>query len=170
MIIGGKQTMQTYHLVIGVERGNSFNQFRPTNQLNKNFRIPCGFKILVVDDNRDFLEALSFTLRKRDINVVAVESGYDAITAIINNGFDLILLDLAMPGMDGIETFKKINKIKSRYFVVLMTAFHEKEQTVDVKELGAFGFLRKPFDFDQLLPYIIKTKEDKNENGKNSCN
>jgi DNA-binding NtrC family response regulator len=74
-----------------------------------------------------------------------------------------------MPGMDGIETFKKINEIKNRHFVVLMTAFHEKEQKADVKGLGAFGFLRKPFEFDQLLPYIIKTKEEKNENGKNSC-
>jgi DNA-binding NtrC family response regulator len=170
MIIGGRQTMQPYYLVMGVERGNSFNQFRPKSRLNKNFKIPYGFKILVVDDNRDFLEALSFTLKKKKIDVIAVESGYDAVKAVRNNGFDLILLDLAMPGMDGVETFKKINKIKNRYFVVLMTAYHEKEQMVDVKELGAFGFLKKPFEFDQLVQYIIKTKEEKNENGKNSYN
>lgn len=169
MIIGGRQTMQTY-LVMGIEKNKSFNQFKSESRVKKNFRIPIDFKILVVDDNRDFLEALSFTLRKKEINVIAVESGHDAVKAVKSNGFDLILLDLAMPGMDGIETFKKINKIKNRYFVVLMTAFHEKEQMADVKELGAYGFLKKPFDFDQLLPYIIKTKEDKNENGKNSYN
>jgi DNA-binding NtrC family response regulator len=169
MTIGGRQAMQTY-IVMGVDGYNSIYQFKAEDRTKKNFRIPNGFKILVVDDNRDFLEALSFTLKKKDINVIAVESGYDAIKAVRNNGFDLILLDLKMPGMDGIETFEKINKIKSKYFVVLMTAFHEKEQTVDVKKLGVFGFLRKPFDFDQLVQYIIKTKEEKNENGKNSCN
>lgn len=169
MIIGGTQTMQTY-LVMGIEKNNSFNQFKTKSRIKKNFRIPNGFKILVADDNRDFLEALSFTLKKKDIDVIAVESGHDAVKAVKNNGFDLILLDLAMPGMDGIETFKRINKIKKRYFVVLMTAFHEKEQMLDVKELGAFGFLRKPFEFDQLVQYIIKTKEEKNEKGKNSYN
>jgi DNA-binding NtrC family response regulator len=109
-----------------------------------------------VDDDEDFLEALSYRLRKKAIDVVAVDSGNDAVNAVRKNGFDLILLDLAMPGMDGIETFKKINEIKNRYFVVLMTAFHEKEQMLDVKKLGAFGFLKKPFEFDQLIQYIIK--------------
>jgi DNA-binding NtrC family response regulator len=169
MIIGRRHTMQTF-VVMGVDGCNSIYKFSAEDRAKKNFRIPNGFKILVVDDNRDFLEALSFTLRKKEIDVIAVESGHDAVKAVKKNGFDLILLDLAMPEMDGIETFKKINKIKNRYFVVLMTAFHEKEQTVDVKKLGASGFLRKPFDFDQLLPYIIKTKEENNENGKNSCN
>lgn len=169
MITGGRQTMQTY-LVMGIDRNNSFNQYRNGSRVKKKSRIPNDFRILVVDDNRDFLEALSFTLRKKEINVIAVGSGYDAVKAVGKNGFDLVLLDLKMPGMDGIETFKKINEIKNEYFVVLMTAFHEKEQMADVKELGAFGFLRKPFEFDQLLPYIIKTKEEKNGNGKNSYN
>jgi CheY-like chemotaxis protein len=153
---------------MGIEEDKSFNQSRTKTGVKKNFRIPDDFKILIVDDNRDFLDALSFTLRKKEIDVTAVESGYDALNAVRSNGFDLVLLDLKMPVMDGIETFKKINEIKSRHFVVLMTAYHEKEQKADLKALGAFGFLRKPFEFDQLLPYIIKMKEEKNENGKNS--
>lgn len=160
--------MQTYYLVMGIEEDKSFNQSRTETRLIKNSNIPGNFRILIVDDDRDFNEALCFRLRKKEIEVTAVESGYDALNAVRSNGFDLILLDLKMPGMDGIETFKKINEIKSRHFVVLMTAYHEKEQKADFKALGAFGFLRKPFEFDQLLPYIIKTREGKNGNGKSS--
>lgn len=158
--------MQTYYMAMNFgESSNSFsNQFLGRNQVKENLKIPNNFKILVVDDDEDFLNALSFALKKKEIGVIAAESGYDALNAVRKNGFDLILLDLKMPGMDGIETFKKINEIKSKYLVVLMTAFHEKEQMVDVKELGAFGFLKKPFEFDQLLPYIIKTRERNNDN------
>jgi CheY-like chemotaxis protein len=153
---------------MGIKEDKFLNQSRAETRLIKNSNIPGNFRILIVDDDRDFNQALSFRLRKKEIEVTAVESGYDALNAVRSNGFDLILLDLKMPGMDGIETFKKISEIKRRHFVVLMTAYHEKEQKADVKELGAFGFLRKPFEFDQLLPYIIKTKEEKNGNGKNS--
>ncbi len=157
--------MQNYYMAMNFgESSNSFsNQFLGRNQVRRNFKIPNDFKILIVDDDEDFLQALSFTLRKKEIGVIAVESGYDALNAIRKNGFDLILLDLKMPGMDGIETFKKINEIKSKYLVVLMSAFHEKEQMADVKNLGAFGFLKKPFEFDQLLSYIIKITERKND-------
>lgn len=137
---------------------NSFDRFKFKNRIKKNF------KILIVDDDEDFLKALSFILMKKEIDVIAVESGHDALNAIRKNGFDLILLDLKMPGVDGIETLKKIKQIRSKYSVVLMTAFHEKGQLADLKKLGAFGFLKKPFEFDQLLQYIIKTRERNNDN------
>lgn len=158
--------MQPYYMSLTTEeRCNNFpNQFTGRNQVKENFKIPDNFRILVVDDDEDFLEALSFTLRKKEIDVIAVESGYDAVNAVVKNGFDLILLDLKMPGMDGLETFKKINEIKSKYLVILMTAFHEKEQTSELKKSGAFGFLKKPFEFDQLLEYILKTRERNNDN------
>ena len=65
--------------------------------IERKIKCPYDFKILVVDDDRDFLRALSHRLRRKEIDFTAVESGYDAITAIKNNGFDLILLDLKMP-------------------------------------------------------------------------
>ncbi len=158
--------MQSFYmrLAFGGSNNSFSNQVMGRNHVKENFKIPDNFKILIVDDDEDFLGALSFTLRKKEIDVIAVESGYDALNAVIKNGFDLILLDLKMPGMDGIETFKKINEIESKYLIVLMTAFHEKEQLTDIKELGAFGLLKKPFEFDQLLQYIIKTKERNNDN------
>ncbi|UCH96507.1 MAG: response regulator [Candidatus Aminicenantes bacterium] len=129
--------------------------------MDDNIKIPPGFKILIIDDDIDFLKALEYTLTEKKINVVAVESGYHALEVFKKDYFDLILLDLRMAGMNGAETFKKIKQIESKPYVVIMTAFSEDEQMKIVNKLKPFGFLQKPFVLDQLMPFIKKRIEKK---------
>ena len=112
--------------------------------------------ILLVDDDDDFRGALSHRLRRKEFNVVAVDSGNEALTAIKDNGFHLVLLDLVMPEMDGVETFRRIIKMKNDCFVVIMTAYHDDERIKIAKKMNPLGFLEKPFEFAQLLLFIEK--------------
>lgn len=129
--------------------------------------IPVDFKILVVDDDEDFLEAISYRLKKKKIDVIAVKSGEEAIKKLEGNLFSLILLDMKMPGMNGVETYKKMERLKCGCPVIFMSAYHD-ENVDDVKKLNPFGFLKKPFDFSQLYPLIIQLTESNNEQGKNT--
>lgn len=127
--------------------------------------IPPNFKILIIDDDLDFLKALEYRLTEKKIDVIAVASGYDAIEVLNDEYFDLILLDLRMPGMNGAETFQRIKQIDCKPFVIIMTAYSEYEQEETVKKLNPFGFIKKPFDLNDLMPYIKKRiKEEINVN------
>lgn len=143
-------------LAVGNKKINSEINPPPRNHTNDNIKIPPYFKILVIDNDIDFREALEFTLIEMKLEVVAVESGYAALEILKEEYFDLILLDLKMPGMDGAETFKKIKTLEAQPFVVIMTAYSEDEQIETVNKLNPFGFLKKPFDLNDLIPYIKK--------------
>ena len=142
---------------------NISNQYGPDTSMKRNFKIPYNFKILIVDDDEDFLEALSHRLKRKKIHVVAVESGYKALAAVEKNGFDLILLDLRMPGMDGVETFRRIIEIRNDCFVIIMTAYYEDQRIKIAEEMAPLGFLEKPFDFAQLASYIEKILKEKKQ-------
>lgn len=129
--------------------------------MDDNTKIPPDFKILIVDDDIDFLKALEYTLVQEKIDVVAVKSGYNAIEVLKKDYFDLILLDLRMSGMNGAETFKKITEIKSKPYVVIMTAYSEVEKIKIVTKLKPFGLLKKPFYLQDLMPYIKKRIKEK---------
>lgn len=151
--------MKMYYLAMtfGGNGNCSSDQFKSKNRARKNIENPYNFKILIVDDDDGFRGALSHRLKKRkEINVVAVDSGNKALTALKDNVFDLILLDLVMPGMDGVETFRRIIEMRNNCFVIIMTAFHEDDRIKIVKEMNPFGFLEKPFEFNQLISFIKK--------------
>lgn len=133
----------------------------PGKHVIDDIKIPPYFKILIIDDDIDFLEALEFTLQDVEIEVVAVKSGYDALEVLKEEYFDLILLDLKMPGMDGAETFKKIKTIDAQPFVIIMTAYFEDKKIEAVNKLNPFGFIKKPFDLGDLMPYIKKRVKEK---------
>ncbi len=152
-------------IVFGKRKPVNYNQPPPQNKVSDNITIPPNFKILIIDDDIDFLKALEYRLSKKKIDVVAVGSGHDAIKALEEDYFDLILLDLRMPGMNGVETFKNIKRIEGQPFVVIMTAYSEDEQMETLKKLKPLGFIKKPFDLDDLMPYIKKrVKEETNGN------
>jgi CheY-like chemotaxis protein len=164
--------MQIYNAlsVSGKRKKNYNGPPPPRNHIdgNNDIKIPYGFRILLIDDDLDFLHALEYRLSKKKIDVVAVRSGFDAIAVLEEDYFDLILLDLKMPEMNGAETFRKIKQVEGKPFVVVMTAYSEDKQEETVRKLKPFGFLRKPFDLEDLMPYIKKRiKEEKNGNKKN---
>lgn len=110
-----------------------------------------GFRVLLVDDETEFLETLVKRLRKRKLDVEAASSGKDALNALRNSPVDVVVLDVKMPDMDGIETLKEIKKIQPSVEVIMLTGHASVEVAMQGMELGAFDYLMKPMDIDELL-------------------
>lgn len=119
--------------------------------------LPDDVKILIVDDNVNFLEALVDRLRAECIHCVDVKSGPEAIEAVKTETFDLIILDVVMDKMDGLDTYKKLRDLGCACPIIFMSAFYDKHEK-DIQGLNPFAVLRKPIDFDQLLSFIIGKK------------
>ncbi|MGP8051055.1 MAG: response regulator [Desulfobaccales bacterium] len=112
------------------------------------------FKVLIVDDEADFLETIVKRLRARDIDVSGVESGYRALEALDSSPPDVIILDVKMPGMDGIETLREIKKKKPLTEVIMLTGHASVETGIQGMQLGAFDYLMKPIALDELLEKV----------------
>jgi len=109
------------------------------------------FRVLLVDDEVEFLETLVKRLRKRKLEVKSASSGEEAVNIIASEPLDVVVLDVKMPGMDGIETLKKIKSLKPSLEVIMLTGHASVEVAVQGMELGAFDYLMKPMDIDELL-------------------
>ena len=110
-----------------------------------------AMKVLLVDDEREYLDTLVKRLRKRNIPASGVDSGEKALVAMKNQEIDVVVLDVKMPGMDGIETLREI---KSRYplvEVIMLTGHASLEVAVEGMEFGAFDYLMKPISIDEIL-------------------
>ena len=110
------------------------------------------FKILVVDDEIAYLETLIKRLRKRDFDVTGVKSGEDALRHIQAEDFDVVLLDVKMPGgMDGIQTLREIKNLRPLTEVILLTGHASIETSAEGKMWGAFDYILKPITLDNLI-------------------
>jgi DNA-binding NtrC family response regulator len=110
------------------------------------------FRILVVDDEVDFLETIVNRLNKRKLEAVGLTSGEEAIQMLTDQLFDVILLDIKMPGgMDGIEVLREIKKRQPLAEVILLTGHASVETSIEGMKLGAFDYLLKPVKFEDLL-------------------
>ena len=110
--------------------------------------------VLLVDDEVDFSEALAERMRQRGLEVDTVENGMKALEQIKQKAYDAVLLDLAMPGMDGIETLKRMLELKPDLQVILLTGKATVEKGVEAVKLGAFEFLEKPAKIETLMDRI----------------
>ncbi len=108
-------------------------------------------RVLLVDDETDFLETLVKRLQKRNTAVAGAQSGTEALDLLEREDFDVVVLDVRMPGMDGIETLREIRKRFPLVEVVLLTGHANMEVAVEGMEIGAFDYLMKPIDLDELL-------------------
>lgn len=119
-------------------------------------------KILLVDDEAPFVETMVKRLSRRDFDLLEAYSGQEALDAMENDPrVDVVILDVKMPGMDGIETLKEI---KSRYplvEVIMLTAHATVETAIDGMKLGAFDYLMKPAEMDQLVEKVKKAEHIK---------
>ena len=108
--------------------------------------------ILIVDDEAPFVETMTKRLAKRDLNVISAFSGQEALKALDKHPeVDVVILDVKMPGMDGIETLKKIKATHPLIEVVMLTAHATVESAIEGMRFGAFDYLMKPCDMDQLI-------------------
>jgi DNA-binding NtrC family response regulator len=110
-----------------------------------------SFRVLLVDDEKDFLTTVIKRLRKRDVNAIGAESGEKALQMLEQNPVDVVMLDVKMPGMDGIQTLREIKNRFPLIEVVMLTAHASMEAAIEGMELGAFDYLMKPVDIDELL-------------------
>ena len=110
-----------------------------------------GFRVLLVDDEADFLDTLVKRMKKRKVAAHGVSSGEDAIAYLDQNEVDVVVLDVRMPGMDGIEILREVKKKFPLTEVIMLTGHASMEVAIEGMELGAFDYLMKPVDFDDLL-------------------
>ncbi|MFC1966880.1 response regulator, partial [Chloroflexota bacterium] len=110
--------------------------------------------ILVVDDLRSMRLTLGGILEDEGHNVVTVEDGYQAIEAVKKTHFDAIFMDIKMPGINGVQTFREVKKIDPKAAVVMMTAYSVEDLVKEALEEGAFAVVYKPFDIDKIIALI----------------
>ena len=114
--------------------------------------------ILVVDDSNSIRESVSFFLEQSGYNVIKAIDGKDALKHLSGEKLDMIITDLHMPNMNGIELISKVRKLDnySRLPILLLTTETLKERKLEAKKAGATGWLNKPFDKDNLMKVIKK--------------
>jgi len=114
--------------------------------------------VLLVDDEEQFLDALTQRLEARGLKVKAVTNGEDAVKQVEDHNFDAIIVDLAMPGIDGIETLKRIKKKRPDLEIIMLTGHATVKSGIEAMKLGADDFLEKPVDLNVLLEKIGEAK------------
>ncbi len=103
-------------------------------------------KIAIIDDENDILDVLQkFLSRFDELNINTYDNPIEALTKVQNGNYDLILLDIMMPQMDGIEFLKKIQESNPNIIVIMMTAYTTLERTIEAHKYGAKNYLTKPF-------------------------
>jgi len=107
--------------------------------------------VLLVDDEEDFLDLMQKRLSKRNLSVRAARSGEDALRQIGELAPDVVVLDVKMPGMDGIETLRRIKALAPKVEIIMLTGHASLEAAAQGMDLGAFDFLIKPVTINELL-------------------
>lgn len=109
------------------------------------------FRVLIVDDEEDFVVTLEKRLRKRNLEVGTGLDGPQALELIKGKDFDVVVLDVKMPGMDGLEILGQIKQMKPLIEVIMLTGHASIESGIEGMKLGAFDYLMKPINIDELM-------------------
>ena len=110
--------------------------------------------ILIADDNESLCKTLSFVLKHKGYDVAMAFDGPAAIDLLSARPFDVILLDIKMSPMDGVETYKKIKELRPEAVVIMMTAYAVEDLIAEVLKEGAYGIFYKPVDMDKVISTI----------------
>ncbi|KAB2891369.1 MAG: response regulator [Desulfobulbaceae bacterium] len=119
------------------------------------------FNVLVVDDEDEFRELTVKRLEKRGLKTLGAASGKEALEILEHSHTDVVLLDVKMPGMDGIETLRQIRIMKPLVEVVLLTGHASVDSGIEGMKLGAFDYLMKPIELEPLLDKLSDAYEKK---------
>src|SRR5512136_1112207 len=117
--------------------------------------------ILIVDDDEVMQETLADVLTKKGYEIFSVGSGNEALSTMKKNVIDLILLDMKLPDIDGLEVLKKIKEFDTEILVIMMTAFSDVQTAVSAMKSGAYHYINKPFELEELKLLIEKGLETK---------
>jgi DNA-binding response OmpR family regulator len=127
------------------------------------FEIPS--KVLLVDDEREFVQTLSERLMMRDMGSAVVYDGESALNLVREDEPEVMILDLKMPGIDGIEVLRRVKKEHPLVEVIILTGHGSEKDRETCMELGAFAYLHKPVDIE-VLSQTLKAANDKIRTGK----
>ncbi len=117
--------------------------------------------LLVVDDDEVMRQSLSDVFRKKDYEVSCVGSGVEALSFIRKSVIDLILLDMRLPDLDGLEVLRRIKEFDTDILVIIMTAYSDVQTAVEAMKSGAYHYINKPFELEELKLLIEKGLETK---------
>ncbi len=112
--------------------------------------------ILIVDDEKNYLAILSAVLGEEGFETLEASSAAKALTTLENSDVDLVLTDMKMPSMDGIELLERIKAIEAELPVIMMTAHGTVEKAVEAMQKGAYTYLQKPFDNERMVLHVKK--------------
>ena len=120
-------------------------------------------RVLLVDDEEEFVEALAQRLEIREFDVTTATSGTEALDRIAEKEIDLVILDVQMPEVDGLEVLQKIKQTKPLIEVIMLTGHATVQTAIDGMKLGAFDFLMKPTETEDLVEKINRAFRRKEE-------
>jgi DNA-binding NtrC family response regulator len=111
--------------------------------------------ILLVDDEVPFVETMTKRLKKRGFDILSAHTGQDALDQLSRHrGIEVVILDVKMPGMDGVQTLEEIKRRFPIAEVIMLTGHATVESAIEGMKLGAFDYLMKPCDMDQLVSKV----------------
>lgn len=125
--------------------------------------IKIPVKVLIVDDEKDFVEMFSLRLEQQGEKVSTAFNGREALAVLEKGSIDVVILDIRMPGMDGIDTLKEIKRLYPIVEVILLTGHGSTETAVKGMKLGAFDYLMKPADFKEINLKLENARQRKDE-------
>ena len=120
-------------------------------------------KILLVDDEKEFVETLSERIRMRDHDSAVALNGEQALKKIDDDLPDVVVLDLKMPGMDGMEVLRRIRKAYPKVQVIMLTGHGSEKDEEEARKLGVFEYLQKPIDIETLMKKVKKAYKNQFE-------
>lgn len=115
-------------------------------------------KLLIVDDDVNFGNTLSKVLAKKGYETTTAKDGFRALELMKENELDTVLMDIKMPAMNGVETYKKIKEIRPSTIVIMMSAFSVADLIREAVKEGVYAVIRKPFDIETIINMIEKAK------------
>ncbi len=130
---------------------------RPAVYRRFNFDMPS--KLLLVDDEREFIQTLSERLQMRDMGSVVAYDGKSALELVHNDEPEVMIIDLKMPGIDGMQVLEEVKKIRPQIEVIVLTGHGSEQDRLDCMEMGAFDYMQKPVDINQLSSLLKKAHE-----------
>lgn len=116
-------------------------------------------KILIVDDNLSLCKTMSLVLNRKGYDVSTANDGFEAIDRVKNEFFDIIFMDIKMPVLNGVETYKKIREVNDKIITIMMTAYAVDDLIQDALKEGAYGIIYKPLDFENIVSLIENSKD-----------
>ncbi len=112
--------------------------------------------VLIVDDEKNILLTLSQSLEALQLEIETATNGEEALAKLKEKGFGLILLDLRMPGMDGMEVLRQVREIRPDICIIMITAYGTIELAVEAMKLGAVDFIQKPFSPEEIRELVSR--------------